>query len=88
VSHCKFGQTLVIHSYFSQLKQNNLGSSELECAIPAEEWNEYVKLRKKRVNHFTVKLSLREIELLDKGIIAENWEWIFLNYHNVHLYMS
>ena len=70
------------------MKRNTLQSTQLECQIIQEDWEEYSALRKKRLGKFSTILSPREVELLDRGISMDNWEWIWLNYRDIRLYMS
>jgi hypothetical protein len=70
------------------MKKDNLDSTQLEAQILESDWTEYVALRKKRISKFSTELSSREIQLFDRGITMENWQWLFVNYHDIRVYMS
>jgi hypothetical protein len=70
------------------MRRHDLQSTQLEAQILDSDWAEYEALRRKRLFKLSTQLSDRELQLLDRGIIMDNWEWIWLNYRDVRLYMS
>jgi hypothetical protein len=74
--------------YSFQMQSNTLQSTQLESQIIQEDWEEYKKLRKRRLNRLSTTLTPREVEILDQGISMDSWEWTFLNYRDIRLFMS